>query len=256
MTYHDFSSEDASIHRSFELQAVRTPGVVAASFGPDRLTYQELNRRANQLAHHLRSLGVGRDVLVALCAERSLEALIGLLAALKAGGAYVPVDPAYPRERVAFMLEDAGAPVLLTQARLLPSLPRHGARVVLLDGDRDLTAGFSGEDPPDTTGPDDLAYVIYTSGSTGRPKGTLLTHRGLTNLTRALAERFDVAPGCRVLQFASLSFDASVWEIAMTLARGGTLVMGAQAEMIPGPALLDRMRAEEVSIATFPPSAL
>ncbi|XXY19116.1 amino acid adenylation domain-containing protein [Sorangium sp. So ce216] len=256
MTYHDFSSEDASIHRSFELQAGRTPGVVAASFGPDRLTYQELNRRANQLAHHLRSLGVGRDVLVALCAERSLEALIGLLAALKAGGAYVPVDPAYPRERVAFMLEDAGAPVLLTQARLLPSLPRHGARVVLLDGDRDLTAGFSGEDPPDTTGPDDLAYVIYTSGSTGRPKGTLLTHRGLTNLTRALAERFDVAPGCRVLQFASLSFDASVWEIAMTLARGGTLVMGAQAEMIPGPALLDRMRAEEVAIATFPPSAL
>ncbi|WP_438036960.1 amino acid adenylation domain-containing protein [Sorangium sp. So ce204] len=256
MTYHAFSSEDASIHRSFELQAGRTPGVVAASFGPDRLTYQELNRRANQLAHHLRSLGVGRDVLVALCAERSLEALIGLLAALKAGGAYVPVDPAYPRERVAFMLEDAGAPVLLTQARLLPSLPRHGARVVLLDGDRELTAGFSGEDPPDTTGPDDLAYVIYTSGSTGRPKGTLLTHRGLTNLTRALAERFDVAPGCRVLQFASLSFDASVWEIAMTLARGGTLVMGAQAEMIPGPALLDRMRAEEVSIATFPPSAL
>ncbi|WP_437978877.1 amino acid adenylation domain-containing protein [Sorangium sp. So ce295] len=256
MTYHDFSSEDASIHRSFELQAGRTPGVVAASFGPDRLTYQELNRRANQLAHHLRSLGVGRDVLVALCAERSLEALVGLLAVLKAGGAYVPVDPSYPRERVAFMLEDAKAPVLLTQARLLPSLPRHAARVVLLDGDRGVTAGFSDEDPPDTTGPDDLAYVIYTSGSTGRPKGAQLVHRGLTNLARALAERFDVGPGCRVLQFASLSFDASVWEIAMTLARGGTLVMGTKFEMIPGRALLDRMRAEEVAIATFPPSAL
>ncbi|MGK4005258.1 amino acid adenylation domain-containing protein [Sorangium sp. So ce1036] len=255
-TSHDTSAAGPSFHRTFALQAGRTPGAVAASFGPERLTYQELNRRANRLAHHLRSLGVGPDVLVALCAERSLEALVGLLAVLKAGGAYVPIDPAYPRERVAFMLEDAGAPLLLTQARLLPSLPRHAARVVLLDDDRDRTAGLGDEDPPEIAGPCDLAYVIYTSGSTGRPKGTLLTHRGLANLVRALAERFDVGPGTRVLQFASLSFDASVWEIAMALARGGTLVMATPAERIPGSALLERMRAEEVAIATFPPSSL
>ncbi|WP_437669410.1 amino acid adenylation domain-containing protein [Sorangium sp. So ce131] len=256
MTHHDCSSADLCFHRSFELQVGRTPGAVAVSSGAERLTYQELNRRANQLAHHLRGLGVGPDVLVALAAERSPEALIGLLAVLKAGGAYVPIDPSYPRERVAFMLDDAGATVLLTQARLLPSLPRHGARAILLDGDRDVFAGSGDEDPPCAAGPDDLAYVIYTSGSTGRPKGTQIVHRGLTNLARALAERFDVGPGSRVLQFASLSFDASVWEIVMALARGGTLVMGSPAERIPGPALLERMRAEEVSIATFPPSAL
>lgn len=256
MAHHDVSSEDPCFHRLFEIQAERTPLAIAASFGPDRLTYQELNRRVNQLAHCLRDLGVGPETLVALCAERSLEALVGLLAVLKAGGAYVPIDPAYPRDRVAFMLEDARPSVLLTQSRLLPSLPRHGARVVLLDGERDRIAAFSDENPPDTVGLGDLAYVIYTSGSTGKPKGAELVHRGLANLARALTEHFDVGPGSRVLQFSSLSFDASVWEIAMTLARGGTLVMGPRLEMIPGRALLDRMRAEEVSIATFPPSVL
>ena len=258
MTHTDSSAAEATVHRLFELRAERAPGAIAALFGPDRLTYQELNRRANQLAHHLRSLGVGPDVLVALCAERSLEALVGIVAVLKAGGAYVPIDPAYPRERVAFMLQDAGASVVLTQGRLLPSLPSLATapRVVLLDDDRDAIARCSDRDPPPTAGPDDLAYVIYTSGSTGRPKGTMLTHRGLTNLARTLSERFAVEPGSRVLQFASLSFDASVWEIVMALVPGATLILGTRAEMMPGPGLLDLLRTEEVTMALFPPSAL
>lgn len=247
---------DACIHRLFEVQVERAPDAVAVTFGGTRLTYGELNRRANQLAHHLRSLGVGPEVLVALCVERSLDAVVGLLGVLKAGGAYVPVDPTYPRERIAFMLEDAGAPVLLTQARLLPSLPPHKARVVLLDGDREAIARCSDRDPSPAAGPDHLAYVIYTSGSTGRPKGAMLAHRGLTNLARALCGRFEVGPGSRVLQFASLSFDASVWEIAMALVPGATLVMGTREEMLPGPGLIELLRAQEVTMALFPPSGL
>ena len=256
MTHPDPSPADACVHRLFEIQAERAPEAVAAVFGPARLTYRELNRRVNQLAHHLRGLGVGPEVLVALCTERSLEALIGLLAVLKAGGAYVPIDPTYPRERVAFMMEDAGASVLLTQTRLLASLPPHRARVVLLDGESDAIAGSCDEDPPPTAGPDHLAYVIYTSGSTGRPKGALLTHRGLTNLARALIEQFDVGPASRVLQLASLSFDASVWEIVMALVPGATLVMGTRAELMPGPELLELLRSEGVTMALFPPAAL
>lgn len=247
---------ETCIHRLFEIQAERAPDAVAVSFGDGRLTYGELNRRANQLAHHLRSLGVGPEVLVALCVERSLDAVVGLFGVLKAGGAYVPIDPTYPRERIAFMLEDAGAPVLLTQARLLPSLPHHEARVVLLDGDREAIARCSDEDPPPEAGPDHLAYVIYTSGSTGRPKGAMLAHRGVVNLALAEQELFGVGPGHRVLQLASLSFDASVWELLMALVTGATLIMVPRAVAVPGPDLLAMMRAEEVSVATFMASVL
>ncbi|WP_218920282.1 non-ribosomal peptide synthetase [Chondromyces crocatus] len=229
---------------------------MAVSFGTQRLTYLELNRRANRLAHHLRGLGVDSEQLVGLYAERSVEALVGLLAVLKAGAAYVPMDPAYPRERVALMLEDAGVSVLLTQAGLLHSLPRHGATVVLLDEDGDTVARCSGENLSEEVEPDQLAYVIYTSGSTGRPKGVQVTHRGVSNLALAQRARFDVGPGSRVLQFASLAFDASVWEILMALTRGATLVMGTRAAMMPGPALAELLRAEEITAALFMASVL
>ncbi len=166
----------------FAAQAARTPDAIAVVFEDKSLSYGELDARANQLAHHLRGLGVGPEVVVGLCVERSLEMLVGLLGILKAGGAYLPLDPTYPQERLAFMLEDAGAPVLVTHSALLDQLPAYGARIVQLDADwpaiahKPTTAPCSGLDPHNT------AYVIYTSGSTGTPKGVAVSHGGIPNL--------------------------------------------------------------------------
>src|SRR5207249_871620 len=140
-----------------------------------------LNARANQLAHHLRALGVGPEKLVALYVERSPEMVVGLLSVLKAGGAYVPLDPDYPRDRLAFMLNDMRAPVLLTQQRLAADLPAHSAAVVCLDAGRELPAGACAANPGSGARPEQLAYVIYTSGSTGKPKGVMIAHQGLVN---------------------------------------------------------------------------
>src|ERR1019366_2637470 len=167
---------DLCIHQLFEAQVERTPDAIAVVFEAEQLTYGELNRRANQLAHHLRELGVGPEVLVAICLERSLEMVIGLLGILKAGGAYVPMDPAYPKERLAFMLKDAQVPVLLTQERLVAGLADHDAKVICLDSGWETIARESGENPGSSTLPENLAYVIYTSGSTGQPKGVLVSH--------------------------------------------------------------------------------
>ncbi|WP_052376143.1 non-ribosomal peptide synthetase [Chondromyces apiculatus] len=258
MTSTHSSDADACVHQLFERQAARLPDAVAITFGTAHLTYGELNRQANRLAHRLKEMGVGTEVLVGLCVERSIEALVGLIAVLKAGGAYVPIDPAYPPDRVAFMLEDAAVPVLLTQARLAASLPPHGAKVVLLDEACAAIASPEDDGLPDlATDPDRLAYVIYTSGSTGRPKGAQLTHRGVVNLALAQQAVFrEVGPGSRVLQFASLSFDASVWEILLALTTGATLVMGSRAAMMPGPALVEFLRTEAISSAVFMASAL
>ncbi|MEK7327135.1 MAG: condensation domain-containing protein, partial [Chloroflexota bacterium] len=173
---------DKCAHELFEAQVERTPGAVAVTFGDQALTYRELNCRANQLAHHLQTLGVTPETLVGICVERSLEMVAGILGILKAGGAYVPLDPTYPTERLAFMLEDSQAPVLLTQSHLLAQLPPHNTTTVCLDSDWPTIAQspIANNQLPIT--PDHLAYVIYTSGSTGKPKGTLLQHRGLCNL--------------------------------------------------------------------------
>ena len=162
---------DNCVHQLFEEQVARTPEAVAVVFENQQLTYRELNARANQLAHYLRDLGVGPETLVGICLERSLEMVVGLLGILKAGGAYVPLDPEYPAERLAFLLRDSAAPVLLTQKRLLPSLPDCPARVLCLDADASTFAGMSDANPPPLATPENLAYVIYTSGSTGVPKG-------------------------------------------------------------------------------------
>ena len=166
--------------------AVRRPGCAHPGCGRggvrgESLTYGELDARANQLAHHLRALGVGPETVVGLCVERSPEMLVGLLGILKAGGAYLPLDPAYPHERLAFMLEDAGAPVLVTQSALLDRLPAHGARIVRLDADWPAIAAQPITAPALALDPHNTAYVIYTSGSTGTPKGVVVTHAGLVN---------------------------------------------------------------------------
>ncbi|HTA29834.1 MAG TPA: AMP-binding protein, partial [Candidatus Cybelea sp.] len=165
------------LHQLIEAQVERTPGAVALIIGTERFTYREVDTRANQLAHYLRGIGVGPEVLVAICMERSLEMVIGLLAVLKAGGAYVPLDPSYPKERLALILEDARAAVLLTQERLVSGLPPHQSRVLCLDTLD--TSAESGQTPPAGALPGNLAYVIFTSGSTGRPKGVAIEHRSV-----------------------------------------------------------------------------
>ncbi|WP_367303609.1 AMP-binding protein, partial [Corallococcus exiguus] len=159
----------------------RSPDAPALASGEDTLSFQQLDARANQLAWHLISLGVGPETRVALCVEHSFDLVVSMLAVLKAGGAWVPLDPTLPADRLAFMLADSGARVVLTQERLKSVLPAHAGALVCVDADWSQVASRSTQAPPPRSLPDSLAYVIYTSGSTGKPKGTLLTHRGLSN---------------------------------------------------------------------------
>ena len=188
------------------------------------LSYAQLEARANQLAHHLRGLGVGAETVVGLCVERSLEMLIGLIGILKAGGAYLPLDPSYPRERLAFMLEDAGAPVLVTQAALLDRLPAHAARIVRLDADWPAIAKNPTTAPANRLLPSNAAYVIYTSGSTGTPKGVVVSHQNIVRLVRK-ANYVELTPDDTFLHSAPLSFDASTFEIWGALLNGAKLVI-------------------------------
>ena len=216
---------DRCVHQLFEEQVGRTPEAVAVVFENQQLTYRELNARSNQLAHYLRDLGVGPEMLVAICLERSLEMVVGLLGILKAGGAYVPLDPEYPAERLAFLLRDSDAAVLLTQNRLLPSLPDCAARVLCLDADASTFADMSDANPPPLATPDDLAYVIYTSGSTGAPKGVLVSHDNVVRLFRATQPWFEFDRRDVWTLFHSFAFDFSVWEIWGALVHGGRLVV-------------------------------
>ncbi|OKH43155.1 hypothetical protein NIES2101_31135 [Calothrix sp. HK-06] len=212
------------LHQLFEEQVERTPNNIAVVYKQKELTYTQLNQRANQLAHHLQQLGVGADVLVGICVERSLEMVIGLLGVLKAGGAYVPIDPMYPEDRVAFMLEDAQTPVLLTQQKLLGLLPNYKGEIICLDTDFDVaTKNFT--NPVCNVTADNLAYVIYTSGSTGKPKGAILPHRAICNHMLWMQKDFPLIETDKVLQKTPFSFDASVWEFYAPLLVGAQLVI-------------------------------
>ncbi len=216
---------DRLVHELVADQAVRTPDALAVSFGGSQLTYAELDRRANQLAHHLVDLGVGPDVVVGVAAKRSLEQVTGVLAILKAGGAYAPIDPAHPSERVEFMLSNCNASVLLIQQDQAEWLPDHGARVVRLDADQDLIQSHPDTPPASGVTSENLAYVIHTSGSTGQPKGVAMPHRPLANLIHWQLESFSVPEPARTLQFAALGFDVAFQEIFSTWCSGGTLVL-------------------------------
>jgi amino acid adenylation domain-containing protein len=244
---------EKTVHRLFEEQAGRTPDAVAVELEGERLTYGQLNERANRLAKYLSKRGVGPEVLVGLCMERSLEMVVGLLGILKAGGAYLPLDPAYPRERLRFMLEDSGAGLVLTEERLADSLPK-GAALVRLDADRVEIERESGEDPETQAGPEHLAYVIYTSGSTGKPKGVEIEHGSLSNHIWFSALRFGMRTGERILQFASLNFDTSVQEIFSALSGGATLVLRSE-EMIETVAtFLAKCREWSLTVLDLPTS--
>ncbi|HEX8145220.1 MAG TPA: amino acid adenylation domain-containing protein, partial [Pyrinomonadaceae bacterium] len=209
------------LHELFEAQAASTPLAIAARCEGRQLTYGELNGRANQLANYLRRLGVGADVLVGICAERSLDFVVGMLGVFKAGGAYVPLDPAYPKERLSFLLENSRVTILLTQQRLLDALPEHGATVVCLDADWAHVAHESEATLESVVVPANLAYVIYTSGSTGLPKGAMIEHRSMLNHLFIKAETLGLSSGDVVAQTASQCFDISVWQMLSVLLAGG-----------------------------------
>ena len=216
---------DYPVHQLFETQVNRTPDAIAVQSQEEQLTYRELNRRANRLAHHLRRLGVGPDVLVAVCLERSLDTIVALLGILKAGGAYLPMDPAYPMERLAFMLKDSRAPVLLTREQLIGGLAIGGAEIVHFDSSGETIAQEGGENLAGPSRPEDLAYVIYTSGSTGKPKGVLVSHAAIARHCRNMQGCYELDSRDVVLQFTSPSFDVSLEEILPTLIVGGRLVV-------------------------------
>ncbi|HZN07516.1 MAG TPA: amino acid adenylation domain-containing protein, partial [Pyrinomonadaceae bacterium] len=243
-------------HQLFEQQAAIRPEHPAVVHADETVSYAELNKRANQLAHHLRSLGVGPESRVGICLERSTEMITAVLAVMKAGGAYVPLDPQYPRTRLEHMLNDSRAKVLLTQQRLLETLPEHDTRVVCVDTEWETITRRETANPSSGVTAGNLAYIIYTSGSTGKPKGALVQHRGLCNLTEAQLRAFDLGPDARTLQFASLSFDASIFEIVMAWRSGATLYLTSDETALPGAALAQLLRDGGVTHVTLPPSVL
>ena len=228
---------DRCVHQLFEEQAARTPEAVALVYEEQELTYRQLNERANQLAHHLQRLGVGPEVLVGLCMDRSIEMVVGLLGILKAGGAYVPLDPAYPPERLTFMLGDTEAPVLLTQSTVVDALPTQGVHVLCLDGELPALEKARRENPQSGATAENLAYVMYTSGSTGRPKGVQIRHRSIARLLFGVEYvRLDATR--TLLHMAPISFDASTFELWGALLHGARCVLFP--ERVPTPRSIGR----------------
>ena len=267
--------KEALIHELFEQQVQRTPDAVSVQYEGERLTYAQLNAKANQLAHRLRQMRdetgapiVGPDALVAISVQRSLEMMVGLLGILKAGAAYVPVDPEYPTDRIAYMLEDSQARVLLTQRGLLehlsaPAQVAGGAgggieEIVLLDDESTYAGHSEGNISRRETGQtsSNLAYVIYTSGSTGLPKGVMIEHSGVCNLAQLLQKELRVDETSRVLQFASFSFDACVWEVVVSLLHGASLQLSTKERLMPGEPLRTLLQKRGITHAMLPPMAL
>ncbi|MEH2171961.1 amino acid adenylation domain-containing protein [Nostoc sp.] len=251
---HQHLQQCLCIHQLFEAQVERTPNAIALTFADTQLTYQQLNQRANQVAHHLQKLGVGPEVLVGLYVERSLEMVVGLLAVLKAGGAYVPLDPAYPQERIAFMLADAEVAIALTQQRLVADLPANSAQIICLDN---LITQESTENLSTEVRPENLAYVIYTSGSTGRSKGVMIQHHSLTNAYLAWEEAYQLrTTASSHLQMASFSFDVFTGDLVRALCSGGKLVLCPRDLLLEPEKLYELILREKIDCAEFVPVVL
>jgi amino acid adenylation domain-containing protein len=217
--------QNQCVHQLFEAQAIKTPAAIAVEFTTDQLTYAELNFRANQLAHHLRSLGVDQDSLVGICVERSVEMIVGLLGILKAGGAYVPIDPNYPEARLSYLLDDSQVNILLTQARLLTKLPPSLAQTICLDQDWAEIARQQTSNPVSGVNFTNIAYVIYTSGSTGKPKGVKIQHKGFANYLNWCIQAYTVAQGSGAPVQSSISFDATITSIFSPLLVGQKVIL-------------------------------
>jgi len=248
--------EGECLHHLFEAQVISAPHAIALVFEHEQWTYQELNRRANQVAHYLRSLGATSETLVTVMIDRSVDLIVALLGVLKSGGAYVPLDPAYPRERLRFMLEDTRASVLLTQVHLLDHVPAtHDTKVICLDADWEEIAGASELDPPHSPSAQQLAYVIYTSGSTGRPKGVLVQHANVLRLLHATQDWFSFDEHDVWTLFHSFAFDFSVWEIWGALCYGGRLVIVPYMVSRSPDAFYQLLAGERVTVLNQTPSA-
>jgi amino acid adenylation domain-containing protein len=245
---------DACLHHLFEQQAQQTPEAVAAVFEQQQLTYGELEQYANRLAHTLQHKGVGPEVLVGIYVERSLEMLVGLLAVLKAGGAYIPLDPAYPRERLAFMLADSQSPVLLTQKHLLESLPEHSAQVVCLDTVWDAATEPPAEPPASAVRPDNLAYVIYTSGSTGNPKGVQIPHGAVVNFLTSMQQQPGLKRHDVLLSVTTLSFDIAVLELFLPLITGACTVLVSRETAADGVQLAAQIKSSGATVMQATPA--
>jgi amino acid adenylation domain-containing protein len=249
-------STDACLHELFEQQAARMPDAVAVVFREEQLTYAELARCSTQLARYLKGLGVGPETLVGILMERSLEMVVALLGVLKAGAAYLPLDPAYPQERLQFMIEDAGASVLLSQERVASFLPEYSGQVVLVDAERDEIARQSTEYFESGVEAENLAYVIYTSGSTGRPKGVMIPHRAICNHMLWMTSVLPLGATDAVLQKTPISFDASVWEFYAPLMTGARLVVARPDGHKDSAYLADAIKRFGVTIVQLVPSQL
>jgi amino acid adenylation domain-containing protein len=243
-----------SVHQLIEAQVERTPDRVAIEFQGERLSYRQLDRRANRLAHHLIALGVGPDVLVGLCVERSIAMVVGVLGILKAGGAYLPLDPAFPQERLAFVLGDSRAPVLVTQGRLHDVLPAHQAVVVDLDSDQWLLARLDAENPAVELAPENLANTLYTSGSTGKPKGVQIPHRALVNFLDSMACEPGLDPDDVLAAVTTLSFDIAGLELFLPLMVGARIVVVGRAVAAHGARLLETLAATRTTVMQATPT--
>jgi amino acid adenylation domain-containing protein/non-ribosomal peptide synthase protein (TIGR01720 family) len=243
--------QDKCIHELFVQQAELNNNAVAVEYAGEKLTYCELNTRANQLAHYLQSNGVKPEVLVGIYLERSLEMLVAMLGILKAGGAYVPLDPAYPQERVAHMLSDSQVSVLVTTAKLQHQLPPNSAKLVQLDTQWAVISHQQNTNPVNTAKPENLAYVIYTSGSTGKSKGVMIPHQALVNHNCAIAKNYELTTSDRILQFASFSFDVAAEEIFPTWLSGATLVL-RPAELRTIASFAEFVKQEKLTVLNLP----
>lgn len=255
-------ADHSCFHELVEAQAAATPHAIALKDSRESVTYHQMSERATVIAHRLNAMGVSKGSLVLLCLERSVNLVVGLLAILKTGAVYVPLDPTCPAERLKFIAADTAARVMITTRDLMEGdvgaaladveLKWQDINEAARDAPSSCSIAAPGEAP---VGPEDLAYVIYTSGSTGKPKGVLIEHRGLCNVVAAQQSILGVGPGSRVLQFASIGFDASIFEISMAIASGGTLHIPPP-HMLPGTELMDYLRHERVSVVTLSPTAL
>ncbi|WP_414623416.1 amino acid adenylation domain-containing protein [Calothrix sp. CCY 0018] len=244
------------IHQLFEQQVKRTPEAIAVVFGKQQVTYQQLNASSNQLAHYLQKLGVKPEGLVAICLERSIEMVVGLLGILKVGGAYVPIDPNYPQERITYMLEDSQVSVLLTQDSLIENLPMHPVHTIALDTDWEKIAQNSDRNLDLQINLENLAYVIYTSGSTGKPKGAMNTHRGICNRLLWMRDAYNFTQQDVVMQKTPFSFDVSVWEFFIPLIVGASLVVAKPEGHYDNCYLIDTINHKKITALHFVPSML
>ncbi|GAB4560318.1 MAG: hypothetical protein Tsb0020_06870 [Haliangiales bacterium] len=258
VTWNDTASDyprDARLHDRVAAQVAARPDATAVIAGDDTLSYRELDQRSSKLARHLQTLDVGPDTMVGVYTDRGVDMVVALIGVLKAGGAYLPLDPSFPQDRIAYMIEDSGTPVILTQAELVEELPAHNATVLKLDADW-AEIDKQPDDAPssDSTKPEHLAYTIYTSGSTGKPKGVEIPHRAAVNFLTSMAEQPGFGPDDKLLAVTTLSFDISVLELFLPLTCGGTIVIATRDQAVDGIDLMELMESNAVTVMQATPA--